>query len=332
MNLSSFAPRPLRPRTAVVGSLAVALLLTGCGATADTAEPASSSSIDVSAEAASNLATDDADATDATADADGDADGAVDAATATGEAISTGFDCDAAAAAFVTRGSANDSLPDPEVAATCDDGDVVVTANGIPDYTYIETSPGTPAAQDISFTLPASPVMAAEVTDIPRLGSVAIAVNGVPIYGPTEGQGGDVLSLEGGLSECGSHNGPTGFHIHLAGTSTTTDCLHTPDEVASGPQLVGFAFDGVPIYTGNDQYTSSWQLTDESVFATDTWSAHTYVEGSGDLDECNGLTAADGTYAYYTTDTFPYVIGCYRGEVELAAAGAGPGGGPGGGP
>ena len=70
-------------------------------------------------------------------------------------------------------------------------------------------------------------------------------------------------------------------------------------------------------------------MTDESLFATDTWAAHTYVAGAGDLDECNGLTDADGNYAYYTTDTFPYIIGCYSGVVDLAAAGAGGGGGGG---
>ncbi|OWY62084.1 hypothetical protein B7486_60315, partial [cyanobacterium TDX16] len=72
--------------------------------------------------------------------------------------------------------------------------------------------------------------------------------------------------------------------------------------------------------------------TDESLFASDTWSAHSYVEGSGDLDECNGTVLEDGSYAYFTTDEFPYVLGCYRGEVDLTASGGGlPEGAPGGG-
>ncbi len=226
--------------------------------------------------------------------------------------------CDDVAALFVTKGSANANLVDPEVAATCNGDSIVVTSNGIPDYTYIETSPGAPRPADHSFTLPASPTIAVSTTNVARLGPVAIAINGVPIYGPTEGQGGDVLSLGGGLSECGSHNGPTGFHMHLFGTSDTTDCLYTPAEAAAAPQLFGYAFDGYPIFTGNDQYTSSWVLTNASVFSTDTWAAHTYVAGSGDLDECNGRTDAQGNYAYYTTDAFPYVLGCYSGVVTLA--------------
>jgi hypothetical protein len=269
-----------------------------------------------------------------TTDGDTTVDTTVETATATETTTDAGTSttvtsgsCDDTAALFVTKGSANASLADPEVAATCDGDTVAITSNGIPDYTYIQTSPGDPAAQDLTFTIPATPTMADESTAVPLLGTAAVALDGVPIYGPTEGTGGDVLSLEGALSECGSHNGPTGFHLHLFGTSETTDCIFTADEAAAEPQLLGYALDGHPIYTGNDQYTSSWELTDESLFATDTWAAHSYVEGSGDLDECNGRTDDNGNYAYFTTDTFPYIIGCYAGVVDLDAAGGGGAGG-----
>ena len=237
--------------------------------------------------------------------------------------------CEQRAELFTTRGSVNPQLADPTSSAVCQGSDIIVSSNGIPDYTYIRTSPGDPGAQDYSFTIPAEPAMAAQTSDVARLGSIAVALNGVPIYGPTEGTGGDVLSLAGTLSDCGSHNGPTGFHLHLLGTSDTTDCIFTPEEVASGPQLLGFAFDGYPIYSGNDQYESSWQLTNASLFSTDTWSAHSYVAGSGDLDECNGRVDENGDYAYYTTDTFPYILGCYSGTpAENGAGGGGPGGPP----
>ena len=241
--------------------------------------------------------------------------------------------CDETAALFAAGSSVNPDLADPESSAVCDGDTIVVTSNGIPDYTYVETSPGSPRANEYVFEIPAEPQLANETTDVPALGTAAVSLTGIPIYGPTEGTGGDVLSL-GNLSDCGSHNGPTGFHIHLFGTSDETDCLFTSDEVAAEPQLLGYALDGYPIYTGNDQYTSSWALTDESLFATDTWVAHSYVEGSGDLDECNGRVDENGDYAYYTTDTFPYVLGCYTGVVDLTAAGGGGGGagGPGGPP
>ncbi|MGB3733439.1 MAG: YHYH protein [Ilumatobacter sp.] len=314
----------------VSGLLSLALIASACGSddsassaadpTTDVADAVDESSTDDTSNATTNDTTTDETTTDETSFGDTTVETA-------GEAPADGSSCEEIAALFVTRGSANADLADPEVSASCDGDDVVITSNGIPDYTYIETSPGSPAVADYTFTIPATPTIADEVTDVPDLGTAAIALGGVPIYGPTEGTGGDVLSLEGALSECGSHNGPTGFHIHQVLTSADTDCLFTPEEAASGPQLIGYAFDGYPIYTGIDQYTSSWELTDESLFATDTWAAHSYVEGLGDLDQCNGLTDADGNYAYYTTETFPYVIGCYAGVVDLDAAGAGGGGG-----
>ena len=40
-----------------------------------------------------------------------------------------------------------------------------------------------------------------------------------------------------------------------------------------------------------------------------------YVDGLGDLDECNGMTH-NGTYGYYVTESFPWVINCFKGEVN----------------
>ena len=40
-----------------------------------------------------------------------------------------------------------------------------------------------------------------------------------------------------------------------------------------------------------------------------------YVEGSGDLDECNGTTL-NGVYGYYITDGFPYIMSCFKGTPD----------------
>lgn len=293
--------------------LALAMLAASCSSEGSI-EPTAAPDSEVDDTAAAEQ-TDDDTADDDTADDDTADDAA---------AVPEG--CDAVAALFTVGESMNPDLAEPAASATCDGDSIVVTSNGIPAYTYIETSPGSPNEQDLSTTLPFVPVVAEETTSVALIGPIAITLSGLPIFGPTEGTGGDVLSLAGALSECGSHNGPTGFHLHLLGVSETTDCIFTPEEVAAAPQLLGYAFDGYPIYTGNDQFTSSWELTDASLFATETWAAHSYVEGLGDLDECNGRTDADGNYGYYTTDTFPYVLGCYRGVVELAGGGGGGGG------
>jgi len=57
-------------------------------------------------------------------------------------------------------------------------------------------------------------------------------------------------------------------------------------------------------------------LIAQSSGAAAAWDAHEYVAGSGDLDACNGMIRADGSYAYYATDTFPYLLSCYRGEAD----------------
>jgi hypothetical protein len=40
-----------------------------------------------------------------------------------------------------------------------------------------------------------------------------------------------------------------------------------------------------------------------------------YVSNSGDLDECNGMTV-NGQYGYYITDAYPWVLACYKGDVD----------------
>ena len=342
-------------------ALTVSLIAVGCGgSTNQSSTTRSSTAVDASTTAGATTAgatttgatTTGATTTAATESSDTGASTTSEASATTaaggdeGAAAPTAGDCDATAATFRKVSSANDSLDAPELAATCDGDTVVVTSNAIPDFTYVASSPGDPAAQDLTFKLPTMPTAASESGDIPMLGPLGVAVDGVPIYGPTEATGGDVLSLEGALSDCGSHNGPTGFHFHLFGSADGVDCLYSAEEVTSGvPLLVGWAADGYPIMSGTvcaddactstKQLTSSWELSDDSLFATDTWDAHTYVEGSGDLDRCNGRTDTDGQYRYYTTETFPYIAGCFHGEVANDAipslgGGAGGAGGPGG--
>ena len=236
------------------------------------------------------------------------------------------FSCDEISTKFVTKGSANADLADPEVSASCVDDNVVINSNQIPDFPYIETSPGVPSVNELEFTIPAIPTVAETPIAVPALGALGVAINGIPIYGATEGTGGDVLSLGGGFTECGGHNGPGGYHYHTFDIDGSDYCLFSEAEATAEPQLFGYALDGYPIYSGNFQYTSSWYLSDPSLFATDTFSAHTFVEGSGDLDQCNGRTDANGNYAYYTTDSFPYTLGCYRGVVTQAEGGGGGGG------
>jgi hypothetical protein len=50
------------------------------------------------------------------------------------------------------------------------------------------------------------------------------------------------------------------------------------------------------VYSGI--YEEDWEWTD-----------------SGDLDECNGMTY-ENQYGYYVTDGYPFIINCFKGNVD----------------
>lgn len=141
------------------------------------------------------------------------------------------------------------------------------------------------------------------------------------------------------------HGMPEGFVAKQGGNSSVMT-------------LIAWAADGFPIYArygysdANDatseliSMAGSYQLIteqDPSRPSTDTYAPGTfaqdwqYVEGSGDLDECNGRTGVTpefpgGIYHYYATDSYPYFQRCVKGAVAgggAAPAGPGPGNGPG---
>jgi hypothetical protein len=108
--------------------------------------------------------------------------------------------------------------------------------------------------------------------------------------------------------------------------------------------LIGFAADGFPVFgpcivEGGvaRKVTSSYQLKDGGgprqavsgyttpqggvgAVASNNYDGQfrgdwEYQEGSGDLDECNGMTF-EGTYGYYLTDSYPWVMGCLKGTPD----------------
>lgn len=103
--------------------------------------------------------------------------------------------------------------------------------------------------------------------------------------------------------------------------------------------LVGYAVDGFPIYARYGYATATDASSTVRVIkssyrtkatpnagrpSTTTFPMGTftqdweYVDGLGDLDECNGRTGVtpeypQGTYHYYITDTYPFIQRCYKG-------------------
>ncbi|PDH25269.1 MAG: hypothetical protein CND29_00625 [Marine Group II euryarchaeote MED-G36] len=268
-----------------------------------------------------------------------------------------------------------------ELSFTLNETHIQIDSNGLPNHD-LESGPGccASAQEDHQWTLPLEPTnqtgcdpstSSDGCTLAPERGPVAVAVNGVPIFGPEDGPGGDAVANQEGeyeedrqevwLGICHAHSGPGGeYHYHA-----DANCMHWhADEdngetwadynmessrtVSEHSPIIGFAFDGYPIYgfVGWDEdgdtkeMTSSYKLK-EGESGYNGIDDYEYVAGLGDLDACNGVYSPtpdypEGIYHYHSTWVngegdlgFPYFIYCYRGVMEAGNSDAGQGGGGG---
>jgi hypothetical protein len=245
-----------------------------------------------------------------------------------------GADCwQAAAVPDVSKlGLAGPGYPAPAAAGACTSTEFVLTSNGIPSYTFVALTPNGLQAKSYTFHLPRHPAEAATKAAVPLLGSVAVSVTGLPIFGPTENPNdgyrdpfldNQLMAL---LDSCNGHTAPGGtYHLHAR-----PDCLLVGLGGERKGLVLGWAYDGYPILapvvcadaacSATKRVQSSWKLT-IPVYSTTTrgpaWDIHAYVDGLGDLDKCNGLKITEAgspfDYAYFATDSFPYFLGCYHG-------------------
>ena len=265
-----------------------------------------------------------------------------------------GITIDASVQDFIhDTNTANQGLPastiaannaDNEVMMWIDDGKRHIKANGIPDHTPGQFpnagNPNTIAVQDYTFEIPLTPSLAPNITE--RGGVFGIALNGVPFDPGTaeywnNGQRThersdwryEALSgkLDLGLDTNNAHVQPTGaYHYH----GITTGLVELLSE-GTFTGLVGYAADGFPVYalsTVSSSYrVKSGQRPDgpggdyDGTFVAD----YEYVEGLGDLDECNGRVGTtpdypNGTYHYYLTSTFPFIPRCWKGTPDESFA------------
>lgn len=223
-------------------------------------------------------------------------------------------------------------------------------SNSIPNYNFNDGSGHFATAvseQNINYQITASPQFAANSTALSLAYDNAIILNGVKVdilaaacYGVADEKIGcnDIdtpwrLDPMSPLTQFGedshhAHTQPTGeYHYH-----GSPEALFDTAGSAESP-VIGFAADGFPIYGpyisvgGNiRKATSSYQLKSGSRVAIKgvnpggTYDGtyrddYEYIAGSGDLDECNGMTK-DGAYGYYVTESYPWILGCYRGTPD----------------
>ncbi|MBI1729001.1 YHYH protein [Candidatus Acetothermia bacterium] len=233
----------------------------------------------------------------------------------------------------------------------------VVTSNGVPNHDYWSgVSPI--SVQTYTWYIPLNPVenKSGTYTTAPIRGPIAVAANGVAIFGPEDGNGADVVALNSGyftptgqapkLGVCGAHATPDGYyhyhadgncvHWHAASGSSLTDYSFSKVDSTQHSEIIGFAFDGYPIYGsyGYDasgkvhEMTSSYRLKANGGNGANGISDWEYVAGLGDLDQCNGIfgptpEAPQGIYHYVSTLHngegklgFSYFPLCYHGVVD----------------
>lgn len=229
------------------------------------------------------------------------------------------------------------------VSVTVNNGIRSIETNSLPNH---ETgafpnsgNPNTISAQDLSYEFPVEPTFVGNATFAQTPG---VAVNGIAFEPATAESvncdSGEQYRIEAlqeiydlGFDVNNAHVQPTGqYHYHgvsellIGAYATDEDLVH-----------VGFAADGFLIYfSKSNAYEPSFQLDSQARSGTECvasgpgaksvdidgsdpdgtytsdWS---YVDGSGDLDSCNGTTI-DGTYAYLVTTEYPFVGRCLNGE------------------
>jgi len=226
----------------------------------------------------------------------------------------------------------------------------VIQTNNIPNHDFNDGTqpfPNHVSAQNNSFKITTNPIHASLVTPLSLVVDNAILLNGVKVdllaaacFGVGDGKVGcndinqpwrfDPMFAANGfrVDSHNAHSQPDGsYHYH-----GKPNALYQDDDNNSVSPLVGFAADGYPIYGpyfddngAIRKAVSSFQIISGNR-PNDTGSPggnydgtyrddYQYVEGYGDLDECNGMTI-NGVYGYYITDGYPYVLACFKGVPD----------------
>ncbi len=174
-----------------------------------------------------------------------------------------------------------------------DDEFVYVEGNGLPQHGMMKGITAwqqqVPIPHDFTgpagaFRIPIEPEILETPEELTLLGPIALAVNGIPIFHSLTQSGKD--AKEGGeLDEWGGHCGRADdYHYHIAPG-------HLEAVVGKG-NPVAYGLDGFPVY-----------MADPSK--------------DGKLDECHGYFDAEGNYRYVSGDEAPYMMGMFRGAVDL---------------
>ena len=193
-----------------------------------------------------------------------------------------------------------------------------------------------------------APTRAASVTELSLLSFDAILLNGALVdlladgcCGVGDGKTGCGPAVTEWRKDPGSLVSDLVLDGHLAHTQPDGTYHYHGDPIALYDRtgtvvspVIGFAADGFPIYGPfiNDggiirKVRSSWLLRSGprpvgscpgGVYDGTYIDDFRYAPGSGDLDRCNGMTLPSGKYAYFVTDTYPHILGCFSGTPDAS--------------
>lgn len=183
---------------------------------------------------------------------------------------------------------------------------LIIRSQGYPNHPTAmfpnTNNPNSIRVQNFTFRLSLEPKLADKITRVP-MGPIGMAINGVVFFNPFEAGG---MNAVEGYSEvwldscCGHPNQDGVYHYHKYPT-----CVKSPftDDGKRHSPIVGFAFDGFPVY---GPYESA------GVMAKDL-----KASSGKALDVCNGHSDEERGYHYHVTPRrFPYLLGGYAGVPE----------------
>ncbi len=202
------------------------------------------------------------------------------------------------------RESVADAGFEDSVTVTCTDSHAIIQSDTYPDHEkmtgIIGTNEQVPVPGDYAAPIVLSPTLG--TTPLTRDAALGVAVNGVPIYDYTAG--GEMTEADLAhhqaqhdtlqthqLDVYGGHAGRgDDYHYHAKPT-----CMIDRMENAGDAAIIGWAFDGFPIYGDNNPDGSA--IT------------------AADLDVCNGQADDTFGYRYHTSEDAPYIVQCLMGVV-----------------
>ena len=201
-------------------------------------------------------------------------------------------------------------------------------------------------SQDYKFRVALNPKKRSSPSSVGH-NSFGVAINGVPFDAATaeywnndRSSDWNIEALTGGLNlgldSSNAHVQPNGaYHYHSVPLGILKKYNYK-----SKPLLIGYAADGFPVYapygyknpadtsSGIKELKASYKIKSgtrpsgpggryDGTYTND----YEYVQGKGDLDQCNGRTGItpeypNGTYYYVVTNQFPFIPRCLMGSAD----------------